>query len=73
MVNATGKFLIPGLWDMHVHPHGKEYLPLFVANGVTGIRIMSGNSEKVQWRKEVEVGQLVGPHMVVASPIIDGY
>src|SRR5580765_4037768 len=47
-VNGTGKFLIPGLWDMHVHmvfgdwfPRGKEVtLPLFIANGVTGVRDM---------------------------------
>src|SRR5690349_7734169 len=43
-VDATGKFLIPGLWDMHVHALRKErvdvFFPLFVANGVTGIRDM---------------------------------
>ena len=41
VVNATGKFLIPGLWDMHVHtvtPAGREMLSLYVANGVTGVR-----------------------------------
>ena len=37
VVDATGKYLIPGLWDMHVHWYAKEYLPLFLANGVTGI------------------------------------
>jgi cytosine/adenosine deaminase-related metal-dependent hydrolase len=35
-VDATGKFLIPGLWDMHVHLNYRDYLPLFIANGVTG-------------------------------------
>ena len=40
VVDATGKFLIPGLWDMHVHWYLKDYVPLFIANGVTGIRIM---------------------------------
>jgi predicted amidohydrolase len=51
VLNAQGKFLIPGLWDMHVHtvfgdwiPGGKEVsLPLFVANGVTGVRDMGGD------------------------------
>ena len=43
VVDATGKYLIPGLWDMHVHLHGKEVLfPLFIANGVTGVRQMGG-------------------------------
>jgi len=46
VVDATGKFLIPGLWDMHVHPWlGKNYLALFTANGVTGIRVMAGAPE----------------------------
>ena len=72
IVNATGKFLIPGLWDMHVHWYEKDYLPLFIANGVTGMRIMWGMSMHHQWRKEIEAGQLLGPHMLIASPIVDG-
>ncbi len=72
VVNATGKFLIPGLWDMHVHPTGKDYLALFIANGVTGIRIMWGSPNHDEWRKQIEAGQLLGPHMWIASPIIDG-
>ena len=72
VVNATGKFLIPGLWDMHVHPTGKDYLALFIANGVTGIRIMWGSPNHYEWRKQIEAGQLLGPHMWIASPIIDG-
>lgn len=71
-VDATGKFLIPGLWDMHVHWYDKDYLPLFVANGVTGVRQMFGTPEHYLWRKEIEAGQLVGPHMLIASPIVDG-
>src|SRR5262245_19010108 len=35
VVDGTGKFLIPGLWDMHVHIAAPSYLPLFIANGVT--------------------------------------
>lgn len=39
VVNASGKFLIPGLWDMHVHERNKEvFFPLFLANGTTGVR-----------------------------------
>jgi len=33
VVDATGKFVIPGLWDMHVHWDLKDSLPLFIANG----------------------------------------
>jgi imidazolonepropionase-like amidohydrolase len=72
VVVASGKFLIPGLWDMHVHWYIKEYLPLFVANGVTGIRQMWGNADHYAWRIQIENGSLLGPHMVIASPIIDG-
>ena len=71
-VDATGKFLIPGLWDMHVHWYDKDYLPLFIANGVTGVRQMFGAPEHYQWRKEIEAGRLMGPHMLIASPIVDG-
>jgi hypothetical protein len=72
VVDATGKFVIPGLWDMHVHWEEKDYLPLFIANGVTGVRIMWGEPAHHEWRKEIEAGQLLGPRMVIASPIIDG-
>jgi imidazolonepropionase-like amidohydrolase len=72
VIEAGGKFLIPGLWDMHVHWYGRDTLPLFIANGVTGIREMFGNSDLLQWRDEIARGSLQGPHMVVASPIIDG-
>ncbi|HSS20402.1 MAG TPA: amidohydrolase family protein [Pyrinomonadaceae bacterium] len=76
-VDATGMFLIPGLWDMHVHIGDNNfdrdaYLSLFVANGVTGIRIMDGLPEHHLWRREIEEGTLLGPRMVIASRIIDG-
>lgn len=72
VVVATGKFLIPGLWDMHVHPPDEPFLPLFIANGVTGIRIMWGFPKHHEWRKQIEAGRLLGPHMLIASAIIDG-
>jgi imidazolonepropionase-like amidohydrolase len=72
IIDATGKFLIPGLWDMHVHWYAKEYLPLFIANGVTGVRIMWGMPEHHQWRKEIAQGSLLSPRLLIASAIIDG-
>ena len=45
VVDASGKFLIPGLWDMHVHWYNRDSLTLFTANGVTGVREMFGNSD----------------------------
>ena len=75
IVDATGKFLIPGMWDMHAHLGTDTFdklghLPLFLANGVTGIRIMDGEPSHHEWRKEIEAGKLNGPRMMIASPII---
>ena len=72
VIDASGKFLIPGLWDMHIHWYDKNYLPLFVANGVTGVRVMWGAPTHHQWRKDIESGKLLGPRMYIASPIVDG-
>lgn len=72
VIEATGRFLIPGLWDMHVHWYDGSYLPLFLANGVTGVRIMFGDPMHLQWRRQIESGTLVGPRLVIASPIVDG-
>jgi imidazolonepropionase-like amidohydrolase len=80
-VNGTGKFLIPGLWDMHVHMvfgdwfrRGKEVtLPLFIANGVTGVRDMGGELDVLQeWRREISAGTLLGPRIVMSGPMLDG-
>ena len=80
-VDGSGKFLIPGLWDMHVHmvfgdwfPQGKEItLPLFIANGITGVRDMGGELDVLQqWRKEISAGALIGPRIVISGPMLDG-
>lgn len=72
VIDAAGKFLIPGLWDMHVHWFDSEYLPLFIANGVTGIRQMWGFPEHFQWREEIAQGRLLGPRQVISGTPIDG-
>jgi imidazolonepropionase-like amidohydrolase len=72
VIESSGKFLIPGLWDAHVHWQDKRYLPLFIANGVTGIRLMWGMAEHKQWQKEVNERKLIGPRMLIASTILDG-
>lgn len=73
-MGATGKFLIPGLWDMHVHIQETERsFPMFIANGVTGVRNMGGNMEKLfQWREEVTSGKILGPRIVTCGPVVDG-
>ena len=80
-VNCRGLFLIPGLWDMHVHlvfgdwfPGAQDIsLPLFVANGVTGVRDMGSELDIVQgWRSEIEAGRLIGPRIYTPGPMLDG-
>jgi imidazolonepropionase-like amidohydrolase len=74
VVDATGKFLIPGLWDMHVHIVHPDYLKLFIANGVTGVRDMHAFYPPViyQMRKNVREGKQLGPRIVAAGAIVDG-
>ena len=81
VVDGRGKYLIPGLWDMHVHtnfgewvpPNEEVTLPLFVANGVTGVRDMGGELEVLKrWRAEIAAGKLLGPRMIIAGPMLDG-
>jgi imidazolonepropionase-like amidohydrolase len=72
LVNGRGKFLIPGLWDMHVHTAitgGRPLLGLYVANGVTGVRDMAGEWDTLTaWRREIAQGTLVGPRIVASGP-----
>lgn len=76
VINGTGKFLIPGLWDMHVHtsvPGGRDLLGLFVANGVTGVRDMADDFAVLNgWRKEIARGALAGPRIIASGPYIEG-
>jgi hypothetical protein len=70
-INAHGAYLIPGLWDMHVHVHDTDELPLYIANGVTGVRIMSGERETSAYRTEL-ARQSPSPEIYLASAIVDG-
>ncbi len=72
VVDGSGKFLIPGLWDMHVHWYDERFLPLFTANGVTGVRQMWGMPMHFDWRERVRAGRLVAPRQYIASTIVDG-
>ena len=81
VVDASRKYLMPGLWDMHVHifqgndiSSGTEIvLPLFIVNGVTGIRDMGSELEWIlQTRRRVAELSVLGPRMVVPGPMLDG-
>lgn len=70
-MDAQGGYLIPGLWDMHVHVHDTHELPLYIANGVTGIRIMAGEKNTAKLRAEL-AQEKPSPEIYLASAIVDG-
>ena len=81
VIDAKGMYVIPGLWDMHTHaffgdstPESNDLiLPLFIANGVTGIRDMgSALGPVLRARAAVAAHTLLGPRMIVAGPMLDG-
>jgi imidazolonepropionase-like amidohydrolase len=76
IVNARGTFLIPGLWDMHVHTAvigGRGLLGLYVANGVTGVRDMAGDWDSLTtWRRAIAAHRLIGPRIVASGPYLEG-
>jgi imidazolonepropionase-like amidohydrolase len=76
VIDGSGKYLIPGLWDMHYHSAGIEMsrnaiIPLMLVNGITGMRLMWGDQDEVRLRDSIAKGWVVGPRMVVGSPLID--
>ncbi len=81
-IDAAGKFVMPGLWDMHVHFRGgdtliqenKDFLPLFLAYGITTVRDAGGDitPSVLDWREQVKAGQLIGPRIFTPGPKLDG-
>ncbi|MGB3149827.1 MAG: amidohydrolase, partial [Maribacter sp.] len=81
-IDATGKFILPGFWDNHVHFRGgdslisanKDFLKLFMANGITTVRDAGGDltSSVLGWRKDILEGKLTGPTIFTSGPKIDG-
>jgi imidazolonepropionase-like amidohydrolase len=73
-LDGAGKFLIPGLWDMHAHHEavGVASLDLFVANGVVGTRDMGSAIDVIlPLRDRINRGEVLGPEIVAAGPILD--
>ena len=71
VIDAHGGFLIPGLWDMHVHIQDLEDLPLYIANGVVGVRLMFGSKDTQELRARLRTASL-SPEIIVGSAILDG-
>jgi len=81
-LDARGRYLIPGLWDMQVHFGGgpdlveenQALLPLYIANGITTVRDCSGDlsDQVLAWRGEIAAGTLLGPTLLSSGPKIEG-
>ncbi|MER3376633.1 MAG: amidohydrolase family protein [Allomuricauda sp.] len=82
LIDATGKYVLPGFWDNHIHLRGgdtliannKNFLKLFIANGVTTVRDAGGDltTSVMEWKKQIANERLVGPTIFTAGPKIDG-
>ena len=71
IIDGTGKYLMPGLTDMHVHlpsEHIEKFLLLNLAAGVTTIRSMRGKFSHIELKKKIASGELLGPDLQIASP-----
>lgn len=80
VVDATDRYVIPGLWDTHVHSAGGVgwHFPLLVAHGITSVRNLHSTVDSaltltLDIKRRVESGELLGPRFLVNGPIIDGY
>ena len=80
-VDGRGKFLIPGLTDMHAHLYADEWVPdslapyelgVYLAHGVTTARLMIGTPVHLRLRRDIRAGRLLGPTLFVASPHVTG-
>jgi imidazolonepropionase-like amidohydrolase len=75
VIDARGRWIIPGLMDMHAHISGFRNLPLelYLVNGVTTIRDPGGNLTSLRLvRQEIDAGKRVGPRLFFAGYILDG-
>lgn len=81
-IDAENQYVMPGLWDMHVHFRGgdslisenKELLPLFLDHGVTTVRDAGGdiNLSVLEWRNKIKKGEMTGPSIFTSGPKLDG-
>jgi hypothetical protein len=80
VIDAAGGYLIPGLWDMHVHSVATAdwHFPLFLAYGLTGVRNMNDGTADATLeltnsvRRRLSEDELIGPRLLANGPSIDG-
>lgn len=74
IVHGTGKYVIPGLWDMCVHLKDRAQLARYPAYGITSVRDMGSDFSQVkEWRAEIKSGKLLGPNVKTCGPALDGF
>jgi len=71
-VDGSGKYLMPGLADLHVHLFSSDDLLSYAANGVTTVLNMDGSPMHLRWREQVRRGEILGPAIYTASHTMDG-
>jgi imidazolonepropionase-like amidohydrolase len=72
IIDAKGKWIVPGLADMHVHSWTDRDFGMYLVNGVTTVRDMFGSPQQLEWRSAIASGKLEGPTLFTAGPIVDG-
>lgn len=73
VLDGQGRYIMPGLFDMHVHLNTENHLPLFLMNGVTAIREIGNTQDSIfDTRQKVNSGETLGPNMYVCGPILEG-
>lgn len=72
VIDGEGRYLMPGLADMHAHPMRESDLALYLANGVTLIRAMWGEPSLLALREQVDEGEIPGPRIYTSGRIVDG-
>lgn len=72
VVDVNGKWLVPGLADMHVHTWDDRDFGLYLLNGVTTVRDLFGSPQHLEWRSAIASGKRAGPTLLAAGPIVDG-
>ena len=71
VVDGSGRFVVPGFADMHVHLYTEGDLLTYVARGVTTVRNMAGDSTHLAMRRRIAAGTVVGPRIVTAGPVVE--
>ena len=75
VIDAQGRFVMPGLWDAHAHLSywGEDALDRLVGHGVTTIRELGGDPDEIEaWKQQIERGERLGPAMFWCGPFFEG-